>query len=124
MKTLIVSTVVVLLAVATVGANAQTTTKEVKKELKTEKKEARQKLRKLEGQQVSSKARDNFRSDFDNTSNAKWVRGPQFDEVTFTKDGKVMTAYYDYNSALVGTTSNKTFADLPAKAQKEIKNKI
>lgn len=34
-----------------------------------------------------------------------------------------MKAYYDFDSKLVGTTCMKTFADLPAGAQKEIKTR-
>lgn len=125
MKRLIASVAVVFLAVTTVQVYAQTSSneakKEVKKEIKKEKKEARKKLRKLEGKQVSTRAKDNFLTDFGNIPNAKWVRGAQFDEVTFTKNGKMMTAFYDYDSNLVGTTTPKAFGDLPASAQKEIK---
>ncbi|HEV7381636.1 MAG TPA: hypothetical protein VGN64_17680 [Dyadobacter sp.] len=123
MKKLIASAIVAFVAIATVQVQAQTTTKEVKKELKSEKKAAHKALRKLEGKEVSSRAKDQFMSDFDGVSNVSWARGAQFDEATFTKDGVKMTAYYDYDSKLVGTTSIKKFADLPASAQKEIKKR-
>jgi len=123
MKKLIASAVVALLAIATVQTQAQTTAKEIKKELKSEKKETRKELHKEHAQEVSIIAKDNFISDFGNVNNVKWVKGSQFDEAVFMKDGNLTTAYYDFSSKLVGTTTNKKFADLPATAQKEIKKR-
>lgn len=123
MKKLIASVFVAILAVATVQVQAQTTPKETKKELKSEKKAARKELRKLEGKQVSARAKDQFISDFGKINNVSWVRQGPFDEATFTKGGSKVTAYYDYDSKLVGTSTDKKFADLPANAQKEIKNR-
>ncbi len=123
MKKLIASAIVLIIGVATVNVNAQVTTKEVKKELKAEKKEAHKELRKAKSTEVSTRAKSNFLSDFAGATNVKWAKGPQFDEATFTKDGKTITAYYDFDSKLVGTTSDKKLSDLPAKAQKEIKNR-
>ena len=123
MKKLITSAIVAILAVATVQVQAQTVAKNIKQELKAEKKASHKELRKLEGSEVSSRAKDNFLSDFGTVTDVNWSRGTQFDEATFTKDGKTMTAYYDYNSQLVGTTTSKKFTDLPANAQKEIKNR-
>lgn len=93
------------------------------KAINKEKKEERKALRKLEGNEVSDLAKTNFISDFGVTRNVRWRRSAQFDEATFTKDGQRMTAYYDYNSELVGTTQNKSFSDIPLKAQEIIKKK-
>lgn len=123
MKKLIASAVVALLAIATIPTQAQTTAKEIRKELKTEKKDSRKELRQQEGQEVNSKSKDNFETDFGKVENVKWTKGTQFDEAVFTKDGKITTAYYDYDSNLVGTTVNKKFADLPKTAQSEIKKR-
>ena len=90
-----------------------------KKEAKAERKE----LRKLEGAEVSTLSKSSFLSDFGNVSDALWQRSEVFDEVTFTKDGKKETAFYDNDASLVGTTSVKTFDDLPYKGQMEIKKK-
>lgn len=123
MKKLIASAVIALVAIAITQVNAQTSSKAVKKELKAEKREAHKELRKLEGEQVSTKAKDNFWADFGEVTNPKWTRSGEFDEVTFTKDGQTKTAYYDYDSNLVGTTSTQKFADLPERGQKIIKTK-
>lgn len=115
MKTFITSAIIAALAIT--GAQAQTLAKEAKKEHRTEKRaEARH--------EVSSRSKDSFYADFGQVSDAKWVRGPQFDEVTFTKDGQKQTAYYDNRFILVGTTADKKFADVPAKAQKQIQKEF
>lgn len=126
MKTLITSVVVAFLSVATIQVNAQNVAQHIQKEkhleheLKVEKKSTRKALRKLEGSQVNVQSKESFYSDFGKTTNANWKRGSEFDEVTFTKDGKTKTAFYDYDSKLVGTTTKIAFTDLPAKGIKEI----
>lgn len=103
---------------------------ETKKEVKTEKKEVKKEMRtervalkKLEGNIVSDQAKSNFNMDFKNASGAQWKRVETYDEVTFTMSGTKMKAFYDSEGNLVGTTQTKTFADVPAKGQKKIKEK-
>ena len=79
--------------------------------------------RKLEGTNVSAQAKQQFLADFGSLINVSWTRQETFDVATFDLNGKKMQAYYDSDSKLVGTTSIKTFADLPAKSQQEIKTK-
>ncbi|MEO6286503.1 MAG: hypothetical protein ABIN80_26575 [Dyadobacter sp.] len=117
MKNLIASALVAVFAIATVQVQAQTVASNTKKELKAEKREARHD-RPIS---VSVKSKNSFLSDFGNVGHVEWVATPQFDEATFTKEGKTLTAYYDFHSELVGTTSNKKIADLPAAALNEIK---
>lgn len=88
----------------------------IKKEKRSEKKE----LRKLEGKEVSYMAKEAFQRDFGKNAVANWERLDNFDKATFIKDGQKISAFYDYDSKLVGTTSNKTFADLPARARNYI----
>ena len=117
----------------TVTVNAQTDVASIKKDeaklknersiIKKEIKEEQKKLRKLKGKEVSSQSKQAFYGDFGNIPVTKWERTANFDEATFTKDGLVMKAYYDADSKLVGTTTHKTFADIPASAQKEINKK-
>jgi hypothetical protein len=92
-------------------------------ESKLELKGERVPLKKLAGNMVNEKAKGSFNVDFPNVTNVKWQRVGYYDEVMFTKDGKQMKGYYDTESNLVGTTQNKTFADLPMKGQQEIKTK-
>jgi hypothetical protein len=115
------------------AAHAQTNVALVKNEIKSDKKqelamkkekrEERKELKKLEGKVVSDQSKQAFYRDFGKAPVSKWKRNANFDEATFIKDGEVTTAYYDADSKLVGTTSQKTFADLPAAAQKSINAK-
>lgn len=77
-------------------------------------------IRKIEGKEISYQAKDEFDRDFQNVSNVQWSRSNYFDEVSFTKDGKEMRAFYGWDSKLVGTTTPKIFKDLPIAAQKDI----
>jgi hypothetical protein len=60
-----------------------------------------------------------FMIDFPKAENVSWRRA-NFEEASFIWNGKYMTAFYDYNNNLVGTTTPVNYADLPASAQKEI----
>jgi hypothetical protein len=112
MKKLIATAMFVLMTLTAWQSNAQTTASNQKAERKA--------AARLDGDKVSSMAKDHFLSDFGNVDNVKWKRGQQFDEATFTKNGQQMTAYYDYQFNLVGTTAPSKFSALPANAQKEI----
>jgi hypothetical protein len=121
MKNLIASAIVLVFGIVTAQAQTQTSSKEIKKELKTEKKTANKEARKMNATAVNARSKDSFLGDFPNATDVKWARSAQFDEATFSVNGIKTTAYYDYGSNLVGTTTNKKFADLPAAAQKQIK---
>jgi len=86
-------------------------------------KSAKVPLKKLEGKEISSMAKESFVMAFGNIPNVKWVRSPNFDEATFVQKGKEMKAFFGYDGKFVGTTTHVTFADLPASAQREIKAK-
>jgi len=125
MKKLALLTLTTLFALVFAESQAQVKqekehVQETKKAFKTE----RVALRKLEGGVVSSKSMDQFDTDFGKVQNVVWKRSANFDEVTFTKDERKLTAFYDSDSKLVGTTEAKTFADVPANGQKEIKTKF
>jgi len=90
---------------------------------KKEKKEERKELRKLKGQEVTYQSREAFVKDFGDIPVTRMERTVNFDKFTFTQNGQEMTAYYDIESNLVGTVSDKTFSDLPANAQKYIQDK-
>ena len=128
MKKLLFLSAATFILVAAV--HAQTSVALVKNEIKSykkqesamkkEKREERKELKKLEGNVVSYQTKEAFYGDFGKIPVSKWERTAYYDEATFIKDGQYMTAYYDVDSKLVGTTSHKTFADIPASAQKFI----
>ena len=129
-KLIVLSAATLVLATA---INAQTSKTSVKNDIaslnkqesviKKEKKEEKKELKKLKGNEVSYQAKEQFYRDFANMTATKWERTTNYDKAIFTKDGKVMTAYYDSDAKLVGSVSDKTFADLPVKAQKLIDSK-
>ena len=128
MKKLLFLSAATFILVAAV--HAQTSVALVKNEIKSykkqesamkkEKREERKELKKLEGNVVSDQSKDAFYGDFGKIPVSKWERTAYYDKATFIKDGEVMTAYYDADSKLVGTTSQKAFTDIPAAAQKFI----
>ena len=117
MKKVIVMSIAVLLfmTISTIQSTAQEPKKEKKSEMVP--------LKKLEGTKVSDVAKSNFMADFGNIPDVQWTRAKNFDEAMFTKNGKKLHAWYDFENKLVGTTSIVTFADLPAAGQKNIKTK-
>jgi len=70
---------------------------------------------------VSYQTNQQFMRDFPDAENVQWNPGRPFEEATFTNDHIEMTAYYDVDSQLIGTTTEKKFSDIPAKAQEYIR---
>jgi hypothetical protein len=120
MKKFVIITMTFFLALTILQAQAKkydkTRNTETKKEVKTE----RVALHKLEGTNVNEMAKENFISDFQGVSNVHWKRNGTFDEVSFLQGGRQMTAFYDINAKLVGSTRAATLNELPSKARKEI----
>lgn len=123
MKKLAVLSFSALFAFLVNQSQAQVSGKEQANVTKKEVKAERKALRKLEGSNVSEIAKNNFITAFGNLPNVHWRRDANFDVATFTEKGQKEEAFYDSEANLVGTTITKTFTDLPAKAQKEIKSK-
>src|SRR5258708_1903292 len=69
---------------------------------------------------VGVSTENQFALDFPDATNIQFKKTKDFDEVSFTQKGIRMTAYYDFNSLLVGTIHNGSFSDLPVSAQKNI----
>ena len=131
MKKLIILSAVTFLIAA--GANAQIKELLVKNDIqkdkrqesliKTDKRGDKKELRKLEGSKVSYFARQQFYRDFGDVPVSKWERMDNYDEATYSANGQTLTAFYDADAQLVGTTSERTFSDLPIKAQEYIHKK-
>jgi hypothetical protein len=118
MKKLIILSIAFLISLSALNGQARNAGKAQTKEASKGQKVS---LKKLEGSNVGAQAKTSFYGDFKNVPDVKWKRSGNFDEATFTKDGKQMTAFYDSDGKLVGTTSPAKFADLPEKAQQRIK---
>lgn len=93
--------------------------------IKKEKKEEHKELKKLEGNEVSYKTKQQFAIDFPQVNVTNWSRSTTkiYDIATYQQNGVTLQAYYDADSKLVGTITNKTFTDLPIKAQNYINKK-
>jgi hypothetical protein len=90
---------------------------ETKKELRSENK----KPDKFVVSKVNDASMKSFMKDFGDLSNVTWIKTDDYDEAVFTKDGHTLNAYYDDEGQLVGTTTLKSFADLPKKGQENLK---
>jgi hypothetical protein len=131
MKKIVILSAATFITAATV--NAQSDTASVKKDkaaleqqesvIKNEIKAETKVVKKLKGNEVSYRSKEAFIGDFGNIPVKRWKRTENFDKVTFAKDGKIMNAFYDFDAKLVGTTQYKTFAEIPANAQKFINTK-
>lgn len=125
MKKLIIYPATILMLMFSVTLRAQdknktamTTMRSIKKsETKAERKEIRKEDRNL----VSDMSINAFIDDFGNIPNVAWEKESPFDVAIYHKNGVEHKAFYDYNSKLVGTTTDEKFADLPKNAQNKIK---
>lgn len=125
MKNLMIYSAAILMVLSFATSQAQDTKElshnsamnKVKKESKADKKE----MQKMDKHDVSVLSKDAFYADFGKVSPVNWKNEDGFDVASFIKDGKEYKAFYDFNSKLVGTTTLKTFADLPDRAQQDIK---
>lgn len=68
-------------------------------------------------------AREAFYRDFREATDAVWTPGKTMDRVDFMLQGKPLTAYYDLQADLIGTTSVRSPEELPERARKEIAKK-
>lgn len=119
-KLMILSAVAILFAGMAYGQTEARVKHEIRKD-KTALKHERKVLRKLEGNDVSYQAKQQFLIDFNNAAIISSERNENYDEFTFKKAGVITKAYYDADATLIGTIQMKTFSDLPARAQQNIK---
>lgn len=116
-----------------ITATAQSTNDSLKSEIrkdkemgqsgKADKHMARERLRKLEGNEVGYRSTQAFELTFPKIKPVSTERLDNFDEFDFIKDGNKVAAFFDENSKLVATTQTKTYTDLPAKSREVIGEK-
>ena len=71
-------------------------------------------------EEASVQTKQSFGEDFGYLPALRWKRVENFDEVDFVNNGKLMSAFYDNDAQLVGTTTEATFSDLPSRARSYI----
>lgn len=73
-----------------------------------------------EKEKVSGYTKSTFNSHFTGAENVTWSSSARFQKATFTKNGKTMTAFYDGQNELVGTTQLVNITDLDPVAIKNL----
>lgn len=123
MKKLAVITMSFLFAFVVNNIQAKAIGQEQANLMKKESKSERKAFRHPEIKYVSRFSKNNFHTDFGYVPNVEWSRDDNFDMATFTQNGQKTEAFYDQDANLVGTTTEKSFADLPERSQQKIKTK-
>jgi len=123
MKKIIITSGLFLFTLAVAHAQSVDAVHSDSKTIKKEKHEKRKELRMLEGKDVSNLSKQQFAADFPDVTDAGWSRAGAFDEAGFMQNNEQVTAYYDEDARLVGTTTAKQFSDLPLNGQKQISKK-
>ena len=119
MKKLALLSMVFLSLTAVMKLQARTIGKETKNGANTE----NSRYAKSPADVVSVLTKSSFYDNFSNAQHVFWDKPGMFQEATFTKAGKELTAYFDSDHELVGTTAIKSFTDLPMQGQKEIESR-
>ena len=120
MKNRIIAGSIFLLCTTAAIAQSESGTGRDEKETRQELRKANRELKRNEIN-PSYRSREAFMRDFPGAINVNWRVTGLFEEATFDSNGITMTAFYDAGNELVGTTTEKTFTDIPMKAQEHIK---
>lgn len=119
MKNVLIAGSIIMLYTTTANAQSESVAGKDEKEIKHEVRKADRELGK-ENKTASYQSIQAFLRDFTEAKNVNWRVSSLFDEATFDNKGAIMTAYYDRENELVGTTAEKNFDDMPVKAQSYI----
>jgi len=122
-KTIIVSSVLLVMATASFAqteiASVKKQEKATRHQLREEKKEARLVKKEEELKEPTYMAAQQFSIDFPDATDIHWSK-KDFEKASFMQNGKKLSAFYDFNSKLIGTVSDASFDELPAAAKKHI----
>ena len=88
--------------------------------VKPDRKEIRMARREEALKEATYATAEQFNSDFPDASNVHWSR-KEFEKATFWQGGKKLSAFYDFDSQLIGTVSDVNMDDLPAIAKAHIR---
>jgi len=120
MKNILVAGSVIFFYATTANAQSESGAGKDEKETRHELRKTEREVKRNE-RTVSYQSNQAFLRDFPGAENVNWKTGAPFEIATFNYNGVITTAYYDLGSELVGTTTEKTFSDLPLHAQEHIK---
>jgi hypothetical protein len=72
------------------------------------------------GNNISSSVKKRFQQDFGSFAVVKWEKSGSYAKGTFNRNGSAVSAWYDKDAKLVGTSSARSFSDMPGKAREKI----
>ena len=112
-----------LFALSLVKAQSQSPSENESKAANRESGTARAPVMSAGNESVSFESQNSFGIDFPKSSDVLWEKTGTMDQVNFISNGQKTSAYYDMDGNLIGTTTNKTLADLTEKAQEILADK-
>lgn len=72
---------------------------------------------------VDIKVVNNFRSSFRHANNVSWTLKATFVQADFEINGKKLSAYYQFNGELIGTSEKISLDELPVNAKRKFAKK-
>jgi hypothetical protein len=117
MKNIMIAGSILLLYTATANAQSESSAGKDEKETKAERFAKRNSIT------VSYQSSQAFLRDFPDAGKVNWKTIAPFEIAEFNSKGIVTKAFYDMDNELVGTTTEKSFTDIPLIAQKYIQRK-
>jgi hypothetical protein len=112
-----------LFALSVVRAQTQSPSENESKAPNRESGTARAPIMSTGNESVSFESQNSFNIDYPKSSDVSWEKTGTMDQVNFISNGQKTSAYFDMDGNLIGTTTNKTLADLPEKARKILSGK-
>lgn len=124
MKKLAILVITTLFALPLVEAQNQSPSENSPKAQRKDMGSAKAPIISTEKESINFESENNFNIDFPKASDVSWEKTGLFDQANFvSSDGQKMSAYYDTEGNLVGTTMIKSITDLPEKSRNILKDK-
>jgi len=72
------------------------------------------------GNNISSSVKKRFQQDFGSFAVVQWEKSGSYAKATFYRNGSAVSAWYNKDAKLVGTSSARSFSDMPGNARQKI----
>jgi len=74
------------------------------------------------GNNISPTAVKRFQQDFGSVADVRWEKSGSYAKATFDRNGSSVSAWYNKDAKLVGTSSARSFSEMPGQVQEKIKS--
>ncbi len=74
------------------------------------------------GNNISPTAVKRFQQDFGSVADVRWEKSGSYAKATFNRNGTTLSAWYNKDAKLVGTSSARSFSEMPGKVQEKIQS--